>query len=492
MNTAMIDDAQLLRSYAETRSEAAFAELVRRQVNFVHSAALRQVNGDAHLAQDVTQLVFTDLARKAGELANHRVLAGWLFTSTRFAAAKLVRGERRRQAREAEAPIMNEINGDPTEKMDWERVRPVLDATLAELGEADREAILLRFFEGREFAEVGARLRLSDNAARMRVERALGKLHARLMRRGVTSTTAALAVALGGHAVAAAPAGLAAAVTGVALAGGSAVAAGAAAGGAWMTFMSMTKLQIGISSALAVAGATGFVLQAQTNAALRDEVAALQRDNGRIAALRAENLRLARTAAEAGELRGQAGGEDAELKRLHDEAAALAPRLQAVTRAEAAALAARGEAGKMDPSKWDRLPVPKQQVRPKYPAAARAAGVSGEVLVDFIVDAEGNVRNAFVAKAGEGEARPSVKLVNFVVAAAGADGAVGAAGVGAGRSEAEAKAMAEEFGAAAVAAVSQWKFEPGTKGGRKVNTVQRVPIVFTVNEDGDAAAKGGR
>src|SRR5436189_6234372 len=94
------DDAELLRHYAEEGVEDAFAELVRRHVNLVYSAALRQVNGDAHLAADATQLVFTDLARKADSLVGHRVLAGWLFTSTRFAAAKLVRGERRRHARE--------------------------------------------------------------------------------------------------------------------------------------------------------------------------------------------------------------------------------------------------------------------------------------------------------------------------------------------------------------------------------------------------------
>src|SRR2546423_15188089 len=102
----MIDDATLLRRYAATRAGDDFAELVRRHLNLVYSAALRQVNGDAHLAQDVTQLVFADLARKAATVANHRVLAGWLFTSTRFAAAKAVRGEQRRQAREAEAHLL--------------------------------------------------------------------------------------------------------------------------------------------------------------------------------------------------------------------------------------------------------------------------------------------------------------------------------------------------------------------------------------------------
>ncbi|MCX6954229.1 MAG: sigma-70 family RNA polymerase sigma factor, partial [Verrucomicrobia bacterium] len=182
------DDTELLRRYAATGQEGDFAEVVRRRVNFVYSAALRQVNGDVHLAQDVTQLVFTDLARKASTVAGYRVLAGWLFTSTRFAAAKLVRGERRRHAREAEAQLMDELTRDPEAPLDWARVRPVLDDVIGELGERDREAVLLRFFEGRDFAAIGARLQLSENAARMRVERALDKLHAQLARRGVTST----------------------------------------------------------------------------------------------------------------------------------------------------------------------------------------------------------------------------------------------------------------------------------------------------------------
>ena len=111
----MKDDATLLRSYARNRSESDFAELVHRHVNLVYSAALRQVNGDVHLAQDVTQTVFTDLARKASSLANYQALAGWLFTSTRFAAAKFVRGEQRRRLREQEAwnPCKKTLRQDP-------------------------------------------------------------------------------------------------------------------------------------------------------------------------------------------------------------------------------------------------------------------------------------------------------------------------------------------------------------------------------------------
>src|SRR5688572_2587852 len=90
-----VDDAELLRRYARRGDAAAFTEVVRRHIDLVHSAALRQVNGDVHLARDVTQLVFVDLARKASSVAGERVLAGWLYLSARYAAAKLVRSEQR-------------------------------------------------------------------------------------------------------------------------------------------------------------------------------------------------------------------------------------------------------------------------------------------------------------------------------------------------------------------------------------------------------------
>src|SRR6266576_1952765 len=110
---AMIADIALLRRYADANSEDAFAELVRRHLNLVYSAALRQVNGDAHLAQDVAQTVFADLAHKAASLARRPVLTGWLYTSAHFAAAKAVRTERRRHTHEEEAQLMNQLLCDP-------------------------------------------------------------------------------------------------------------------------------------------------------------------------------------------------------------------------------------------------------------------------------------------------------------------------------------------------------------------------------------------
>lgn len=219
------ENSELLRRYVADRSESAFATLVERHLDLVYSAALRQVSGDAHAAQDVTQAVFCDLARQAPRLTRHPSLTGWLYTSTRYLAAKARRTEQRRRAREQQAHAMNQLlqtgNPDPA----WQELRPVLDDAMHELNAADREAVLLRYFEKRPLAEIGARLGLTENAARMRVERAVDKLRAVLAKRGVTSAAAALAASLAQHTVGAAPAGLAAQVT------RGALTAGAAGGG---------------------------------------------------------------------------------------------------------------------------------------------------------------------------------------------------------------------------------------------------------------------
>ena len=168
----MSTDAELLQRYSAERAEEAFAELVRRHITLVYSAALRHLRGDAHLAQDVTQTVFTALARKAPTLAGRTALAGWLYLAAHHAAAEIVRADRRRRGREQEAYAMQELNAMSAAD-DWDRVRPVLDAAMHELSKTDREAVLLRYFEQQSYADVGAALNLTVDAARMRVDRAL-------------------------------------------------------------------------------------------------------------------------------------------------------------------------------------------------------------------------------------------------------------------------------------------------------------------------------
>src|SRR4051812_11438786 len=213
----MMEDAELLGRYVDERDEAAFAEIVRRRLGLVYGVALRKVGGDAALAEDVAQSVFTDLARKAAALSGRAVLTGWLFTSTQFAAAKAVRSAQRRRLREREAYTMQDTNSEAAEPIDWERLRPTLDNVIGGLNERDRDAVLLRFFEEQSFPAIGARLGISEDGARSRVDRALEKIRTQLARRGIASTSEAVALALAGQAVVATSAGLAANVTSVAL-----------------------------------------------------------------------------------------------------------------------------------------------------------------------------------------------------------------------------------------------------------------------------------
>jgi RNA polymerase sigma factor (sigma-70 family) len=283
------EDSDLLQRFVAHRDEAAFAELVRRYLNLVYFAALRQVGGDAHRAEDVAQNVFTLLARKAESLTRHQTLAGWLHTTARFAASEALRTERRRLAREQEAHTMRALSNDPAAQAEWERLRPIIDEALNELGDADREAVLLRFFADQPLAAIGAKLHVSENAARMRVDRALQKLHALLAQRGVTSTAAALAAVLANQAAAVAPAGLAASVTSAALA-----LAGTAGGGATaMAFMSASKIIAGLAGLVAAAAAVGLVLQYRANTQLRERLEFQDRQGAELARMRVENERLA-------------------------------------------------------------------------------------------------------------------------------------------------------------------------------------------------------
>lgn len=263
----MNDDCILLRRYAAAGDEAAFAEVVRRHLPFVYSAALRRLGRDTHRAEDVAQAVFCALARDARRIARHPMLSGWLYTATRNAAYNVVRAETRRRRREEEASHMQQIDARPDAPADWAALRPVLDAAIDRLSAADREAVLLRFFEGRSFADIGATLSTSEEAARKRTDRALVRLRDLLRPRDIAPTSATLAALLASHSVSAAPAGSLANVTAAALSSGAAGALGVA------TFITMTKLQAGCAAAVVLAAAVGLITQYRTISALRADAA---------------------------------------------------------------------------------------------------------------------------------------------------------------------------------------------------------------------------
>ena len=293
-------DSDLLRQFIVDRQEEAFADIVARHVHLVYAAALRHAGGDHHRAEDITQDVFVGLARKAGQLRRHPSLAGWLYASARFAAANTRRREQRRSRRELEANMIHSVYASSAAEPDWQRIRPLLDDALHELEESDREPVLLRFFGQQPFGAIAEQLGISENAAQKRVDRALDRLNAVLTRRGITSTSAALGLALA-HAAASAPAHLASSVTNAALA---VAGSGAAVGVGMLGFMSATKVLGGIGAAAAL-GITGGIwyeresvmakarLEMETvHAQVRQLETRLQFESKRADAVEADNAKL--------------------------------------------------------------------------------------------------------------------------------------------------------------------------------------------------------
>ena len=268
----MTDDAELLRQYVQAGSEDAFTELVQRHLPVVYSSALRQTDGDVELAKDICQTVFIDFGRKAGSLLGHELLIGWLFSATRFAAATVLRANRRRQIRERIAVSMHEDAATPALECRDPKLASALDAAMEELTSEDRNAVLLRFFQGKDFKDVGGALGITEDAARMGVTRAIGKLHSLLESRGVTVSAAALGSILATEAVTAVPAGLATTICAAALSGTAITTAAVIAA---TKAIAMTTLQKTVlTTAIAVAVGTG-IYEAHQAAKARLETQAL-------------------------------------------------------------------------------------------------------------------------------------------------------------------------------------------------------------------------
>jgi RNA polymerase sigma factor (sigma-70 family) len=254
-----MDDASLLGSFADHGDEKAFAEVVRRHSGFVYSVALRRVGGDAHMAEDVCQDVFVALGRKAAVLRRHPVLKAWLYTSVRFTAGNVMTSERRRHSREL---AQTEYESGPTgaAATDWERLRPFLDKALDQLGERDRTAVILRFFEGVSFREIGRVLNIGEDGARLRVNRALEKLSGLVRRNGVSSTAATLALGLASESMAALRPGFVDTLAGSALGVLQSTAPVLGIGAGIIAFMT-TKIIVGFAGAIALFSLAGGIVE---------------------------------------------------------------------------------------------------------------------------------------------------------------------------------------------------------------------------------------
>jgi RNA polymerase sigma factor (sigma-70 family) len=248
-----VADMELLRQYADRNSDEAFAALVARHVNLVYAAALRKT-GNADAAGEITQAVFIILAQKAGRLSQRTILSGWLYQTTRLTAANFLRTEIRRVRREQEAYMQSLAN--ETEPELWPQMAPLLEDAMGQLGEKDRNAIALRFFEGKSFQEIGAAFGASENAAKKRVAHALEKLHRYFSKHGVSSTTAVIAGAISANSAHAAPVGLATTITATVTKGPAVAASTLALVKGTIKVMTWIKLKIalGVTAALLLAG----------------------------------------------------------------------------------------------------------------------------------------------------------------------------------------------------------------------------------------------
>jgi RNA polymerase sigma factor (sigma-70 family) len=263
--------------------------------------------GDSHLAEDVTQQVFLELARNAKRLANHPVIAGWLYRTTRNIAANLIRAESRRRIRDQEAFTMNDNDSGA---ISWDQIASGLDSCLEELDDHERELVLLRYFHGKSAHEIGLLLAVSEEAAQKRVSRAIERLRAVFAHRGLALSSASLAAILETHATQAAPVLLVSSISKLLFTGASP--------GAYLTAAAMTTSQKAIVavSIAAVIGTGVFEWQQYAAGQRReaapghdqDQVAELRRRSEVLSqentSLRAANDQLRRDAVEVHKLRG--------------------------------------------------------------------------------------------------------------------------------------------------------------------------------------------
>ena len=258
-----MDDIELLREFASHHSEEAFRTVVERHIDFVYAVALRQLR-DPHAAEEVTQAVFIDLARKAAVIPPKTILSGWLFRAARFAAAKTLRSELRRQRRDWEATQMEPTFHENKMESPWEQMEPALNEALEELSEQDRSAVLLRFFEKKALKEVGERLGLNEDAAKKRVARAVEKLRLIFQRRGIATSSAVLLAALSAQTTQAAPVGLAASIATTAVLKGTVITTSTLTlGKGILNLMAISKLNTAIAATAAlllVGGTTTYVV----------------------------------------------------------------------------------------------------------------------------------------------------------------------------------------------------------------------------------------
>jgi RNA polymerase sigma factor (sigma-70 family) len=369
-------DIELLEQFARNKSEAAFAELVERHIGLVYSAAFRKT-GNPQQSQDIAQAVFIILARKANSFGANTVLPGWLHHTARLTAANLQRAELRRIRREQEA-IMQSTTDETASDAQWRGLSPLLDDAVAALRTSDRDAIVLRFFQNRSLAEVGATLGASEDATRMRVNRALEKMRKFFVRRGVTISSAAIAGAISAHSIQATPAGLAAIISANAVSGTTITSAAVVAA---MKAIAMTTFQKAIVTAALVATVGAGIFEAHQNSASQKQIQNLQQQQSSL------NEQFAQLQRERDDATNQLDGllaENAQLRSNSNQNELLKLRGEVTAASQAAAVAAAKSRSAGNNSEASQLDAQRVQARAHLDQFIKLANLSPEKADQYV------------------------------------------------------------------------------------------------------------
>lgn len=278
-----MDDRELLTEYATRNSEDAFRTLVERHAGFVYHTALRQV-GNHHEAEEITQAVFIALARKAARISANTVLSGWLFRATRYAIANHLRSNTRRRRYEQEAMLMESIFQPGEAPAVSEQMTPHLNNALSKLSDKDREAVLIRFFQNKSHKELAEMLGVSEDAAKVRISRAMEKLRLTFSRQGIVVPAAVFVAAFGACSAKAAPAGLTASVTAVALAKGATSSASTLTVAKCVLKMmtwAKAKTAMAIGAGVMLAAGTAGIIVKSVEAPIDNVISQLERQTGK-------------------------------------------------------------------------------------------------------------------------------------------------------------------------------------------------------------------
>jgi RNA polymerase sigma factor (sigma-70 family) len=267
MNTT---DAELLSRFVASRDEAAFRGIVERHAPMVHGVAWRRTQDQA-LAQDITQTVFTILARKAPAL-HHSELAGWLhraaFMETRNVCRKNARLTAAMQAYTTQQP-----NADMSPDDTWKEIQPHLDEALSHLPAEERQLVVMRYFEQRSYREIADTTGKTEEASRKRMQRSLDRLGAFLRRKGIITSGAALGALLSAQTLCV-PAASAAVISSAALQGAHALTASTIFSHTLYTMTASTVLKTSIVTLALAAIPVAYLWR--ENSSLKQEVRELR------------------------------------------------------------------------------------------------------------------------------------------------------------------------------------------------------------------------